>query len=298
MIKIFDSYTPRYYLRYLFFRCIPVFLYKLVLIYKYKKSKLGNLNFNFPEKLSEKIQWIKLYGITEQKKNLTDKIEVKKYINKIVPELKYAKIYQVSDSFRNLNFDKLPARFILKTNHAWDTNIVIDDKNLLQASDYKKLEKFYNKVLNINYAYWSYYELQYQDIEPKIFAEELLADGDKIKDYEVFCFNGKPEIILYRYPIRIDEYYRLDQCFFNIKWEKQSFFINWENGVEDFLCSNKDKVIEYASKLCKDIDFVRVDFMEINNEIYFCEMTFTPYSGFCSFSDEKYDLLYGLKLKI
>ena len=35
-------------------------------------------------------------------------------------------------------------------------------------------------------------------------------------------------------------------------------------------------MIEYTQSLAKDLDFVRVDFYLVNNEIYFGELTFTP----------------------
>ncbi len=268
----------------------------IILKIKYKKTLNKRLDFKNLQRLSEKIQWIKLHGITDKKILLSDKIIVKEYISKCLPDLQFAKIYQSVNCFKELNFQKLPEKFILKTNHAWKTNIIINNKTSLTNEDYIIIENFYKKVLKINYAYWSYYELQYKDIKPQIFAEELLDNDDNIKDYEVWCFNGKPEFVSYRYLKILNDYKKYEQYFFNSKWEPVDFYICYKGEENPELSINKDKIINYAKILSEGIDFVRVDFMEINNELYFGEMTFTPYSGFLNFTPDYYDEIYGRKL--
>ena len=57
-------------------------------------------------------------------------------------------------------------------------------------------------------------------------------------------------------------------------------------------------MILLAEKLSKGISFVRIDFYDINNKIYFGEMTFYPASGFGKFIPQEWDLTIGEKLKI
>ena len=55
-----------------------------------------------------------------------------------------------------------------------------------------------------------------------------------------------------------------------------------------------------AKQLCKDIPFVRVDLYDINNTIYFGELTFFPSSGFEGFKPKEWDKKLGdlINLKI
>lgn len=61
---------------------------------------------------------------------------------------------------------------------------------------------------------------------------------------------------------------------------------------------NLDEMLYYSKELSKDFKFVRVDFFEANKELYFGEMTFTPFSGYVHFEPDSYDLHYGNKLKL
>ena len=57
-------------------------------------------------------------------------------------------------------------------------------------------------------------------------------------------------------------------------------------------------MIELATKLSKNIPFVRVDFYEVNNKIYFGELTFFPASGMSEFSPRDWDKKLGKMLDI
>jgi hypothetical protein len=48
-----------------------------------------------------------------------------------------------------------------------------------------------------------------------------------------------------------------------------------------------------AEKLSKNLPFLRVDFYEINNKIYFGELTFYPASGFSKFEPDEWDEKLG-----
>lgn len=298
MIDIYDYVTKKYYTRYLFFKLIPKFLFKYVIKYKYKKIFNLDINLKKPELLSEKVQWLKLYGKHNNKSFLADKIQVKKYIEKTIPELKFAKIYQYATSFEELNFEKLPLEFILKTNHSWKTNVIIYNKNDITEEDKKRLKKYYNKMLKINYAFWSYYEMHYSDIKPKVYAEELIKDFYNIKYYEVWCINGIPEFFSYKFLSKDADGMNIKQYFFDSNLKQTKFYIDCQNTDKIEVPKFSKRVIEYAKQLSKDIDFVRIDFMESNNELYFCELTFTPYSGFFEFYPRCYDLIFGQKLKL
>ena len=61
--------------------------------------------------------------------------------------------------------------------------------------------------------------------------------------------------------------------------------------------TNPDKYInqafELSNKLSEDFTFVRVDFMFYKNQLFFEELTFTPYSGFHFFGNKKIEINLG-----
>ena len=53
---------------------------------------------------------------------------------------------------------------------------------------------------------------------------------------------------------------------------------------------------KYADIIAKDFDYVRVDFYDVDGELYFGEVTLYHGGGFDVFVPEEYDKLYGDKL--
>ncbi|MBQ8886240.1 MAG: hypothetical protein IJY61_00880 [Candidatus Gastranaerophilales bacterium] len=256
-----------------------------------------------PQRLSEKILKSCLDDKDIKKTKLTDKLKAKEYVKNVIPDLKYAKVYQIADSFNELDFSFAPNSFVIKTNHAWKTHILVQDKRLLKSTDYNEFKQYYKSVLSINYAYWGSYELQYKNITPKIFLEEYLCFENEgfIKEYEVYCFKGKPMFINYL----ISPNYTPDlfNCqsdivksqIFDTNWEQANFKIRFSSGLSTPDTKNKELILTYAEKLSYGFDFVRIDIFEIGDELYFGEFTFSPYSGFITFIPEKFDLIYGQK---
>ncbi len=308
MIIPSDYNSLKYNIKYLFLKYLPVYFYPFVLSYYYEQKFKRKLNLKNPQRLSEKILWSVLYDNNPMKTVLADKLKAKEYVSAILPDLKAAKVFQIAFSFNDININKAPDTFVIKTNHAWRTHILVKDKNKITKEDYNFYKKFYKKVLNINYAYWGTPELQYENIEPKVYLEEYLyaqpnREGDSfIKEYEVFCFNGKPEFINYSKSLNdteepLDRPCKEGRCF-DTHWAVADYNIMNNDDIKEPDTINKDLIIYYAEILSTGFDFVRIDFFEIDNELYFGEFTFSPYAGFIQFLPDEYDLFFGQKLKI
>ncbi len=285
----------KYNLRYNILKLMPNCFHIHIIKYKYEKFFKRTLNSKFPIRLSEKLQLMKLYDNSPQKTLFADKLQVKEYIKNNLPELKFAKVFQSADFFEELDFKKLPESFLLKTTPACPTNTFIANKNKIDTHEMKYLKKSYNKVLKINYAYWSYYEMHYKNIKPRIFAEEALINKEYnlpvLPNYEVYCFNGKPEFIIYRVFLN-----GMLQSPYNTLWEKLDFNIAYESKITKEKPIFLAEMLDYCKILAKNFIFVRIDFFEKNNELFFGEMTFTPFSGFIKFIPDIFDFYYGNKI--
>ena len=111
------------------------------------------------------------------------------YSKKILGKDICVPIIKIYNTTEEINFNELPDKFALKCNHGCGMNILCNNKSKLNITDAKyKLDKWMKK----NYALEAF-ELQYLKVKRKIFAERYLMDD--VKDYKIYCFNGKPKFI-------------------------------------------------------------------------------------------------------
>ena len=233
-----------------------------------------DLNLKNPKDFNEKIQWliVNKYGRKEAK--YADKIAVRDYIKEIGCENLLTKLYGTYNNFDEIDFDKLPEKFVLKTNHDCGSVVICKDKSLFNKEEAKaKL----NKSLKRNFTQVNL-EYHYKYIKPMIMCEEYIDDGSgKIPtDYKFFCFNGNPECV--RVGTDRDNLLRLD--YYDLEWNYLDYS-NEEDKSEKKLekPKNLNEMVEIAKKLSKPFQFVRADLYDCNGKIYFGELTLTPSAG-------------------
>lgn len=235
------------------------------------------LNLKNPKTFNEKLMYLKLntYKDNELVTKCADKYKVREYVKNSGCEEILNKLIDVYDSVDDIDFDKLPNKFVLKCNHASGYNIICDDKSKLDIKDTKKKLRKWMKS-----DFWKYgAEIQYKGIEKKIVCEKFLdtKDGNAIADFKIYCFGGKPELCL----MCIERNFGKPKKYFLDKnWNLMPEINNLsEDEIKSFKIEKNeslDKMYEYAEILSKPFEFVRVDFYNYNNKPIFGEMTFTP----------------------
>ena len=239
--------------------------------YKIKKKPL---NLDNPKTFNEKIQWLKLYNSIPIKTLLSDKYLVRNWVKEKIGEKYLIPIFGVYDRFEDINFNKLPNKFIIKCNHGSGYNIFVKDKHKLKLEVIRAKIK---KWMNINYSILGQ-ELNYRDIQPKIIIEKYMNDssGD-LRDYKVNCFNGKPKCIW----MDIDRHSNHKRNLNDLNWKQLPYKVNLHYAT--FPSPKKPRclkeLVKLASILSKGFSYVRVDFYIINEKIYFGEMTFYSEGG-------------------
>lgn len=247
------------------------------------------LNLDNPRTFNEKIQWMKLYYYPKNKLVIhgSDKYAVRKYIkakgfgDRLVPLL------GVWDKAEDIDWSKLPDKFVLKCNHGCAYNIVVPDKSKLdRAVAIKQL----NSWLKEDFGAFNI-ELHYSAIRHhRITCEEFL--GDNITDYKFFCFNGKPHCIYVSTDLIHDRQAQIG--FFYLDGKKMPLHRDDYTDIPEVtLPPFFDDMKKAAEVLCKDFPFVRVDFFIANDTWYFAELTFTPGAGMMPFNPESFDLEWG-----
>lgn len=267
----------------------PEFVSKLYfrLLLKYK------LNLKNPKTFNEKVQWLKLYEWPKNELAIkcSDKYRVREYIKEKGMEAYLNDLYGVWSNANDIDFDKLPNQFALKCNHGCGYNIICDDKSTINE---KETKKTLNEWLKEKFGKFNA-EPHYDKIEPRIICEKYL--GGNITDYKFYCFNGKVEFmyIASGFGKGIEE----QISFFDKNGQKAPYSRSDYPIKEDAELPEKfEEMKQLSEELAKDFVFVRVDWFEENEKIYFGELTFTPCGGLMKIEPKEYDGKWGSLLKI
>lgn len=263
-----------------------------------KSRMIGSLLDN-PKTIQEKLRWLNIYDILWSddysmplKSVCTDKLLMKKYIQNILGEDISVPTLFVYNNINEIEWDKLPNKFIIKCNHDSGSTIVCKDKSKFdKANCVLKL----NKWLSTDFTFRNGFESHYHWIDRKIIVEELLEDENQkesLYDYKFWCFNGEPKL----YTINDGHghgdimYYKMDDSEYNL--------YNISNNSKYKKPNNFNLMVEYSKKLSKLFKFVRVDFYEVNNKVYLGELTFTPGACVFNYKNPEDNILVGDMLKI
>lgn len=254
------------------------------------KRMLGySLNLKKPKTFNEKIQWLKLNDRSDLHTICADKFRVREYVKTKVDEKHLIPLFYFSPSSNDIKASNLPDfPVIIKTNHGSGSIYIVKDKN---GFNFKKLRGKLKKQLKESYSN-SKGEWQYKNIKPMILVEKLLIDknGNIPSDYKLHCFNGRVKII----QIHTDRFTRHKISFYSAEWSllpiRRQKIQNEPNLSKP---RNLSEMINIAEKLASDFLYVRVDLYNVNNHIYFGELTFHPASGFGKFVPEIWDMKLG-----
>ena len=246
------------------------------------------LNLKNPQTFNEKLQWLKLNDRKDIYTKMVDKYEAKSYVSKIIGNKYIIPTLGIYNNFDEIDFNKLPNQFVIKCTHDSGGLVIVTDKSKL---DIEKAKKKLNKSLKRNY-YYPGREWPYKNVKPRIIIEKYMKDNknNSMRDYKFFCFNGNPYCILVCSDRDID----LKETFYDLEWKVMRLKRpnhKLDNSIEN--PHNFEKMIEFSKKLSSKISFLRVDFYEINGNLYFGELTFYPASGFGKFEPEEWDLKLG-----
>lgn len=248
------------------------------------------LNLNAPQTFNEKLQWLKLHDRKPVYTQMVDKYEVKKYVADTIGEEYIIPTLGVWDKFEDIDFDSLPNQFVLKCTHDSGGLVICTDKSKF---DYKSAKKKINKCLKRNYYYLNR-EWPYKNVKPRIIAEKYMVDesGYELKDYKLFCFGGKVKC----YKIDFNRFIEHHANYYDVNGKLLEFgelicAPNYDKELEQPL--NIKEMVHLAEELSSGNCFLRVDFYEVDNKIYFGELTFFPASGFGKFVPDEWDYKLG-----
>ena len=249
------------------------------------------LDLKSPITFNQKLQWLKLYNRKPEYTTMVDKYKVKEYVASKIGKEYIIPTLGVWDTPDDIEWEKLPNQFVLKTTHGGGGGVVICyDKS---SFDIESAKFVLGQSLKSD-IYRDYREWPYKDVRKRILAEKYMSeDGQSIDDYKVHNFNGTPKIILVCRK-RFEDTPMIDD-FYSDQWDMLDIRRpGHPNSPEPMEFPEKlEEMLELSRVLSRDIPFLRTDFYVINNKVYFGELTFYPASGMSKFEPDMWDYKLG-----
>lgn len=257
--------------------------------YKRLNFRWYRFNLTNPCTFNEKLNYLKLKQPHPLSYMVADKVAVRHYVAKKAGKELLIPVVGVYEKVEDIPFNTLPDQFVLKVNHGSGWNIICTNKSVLDIEDAsKKLSKWLHRN-----AWYLSREKQYKEIPPKIICESLI--GENIHDYKFFCSHGNPFAI----QVDIDRFGDHQRVIYDITWQKMDIGINYPQPESDIPAPDKlYDMVQIVKKLSQDFGFCRVDLYEVNNRVYFGEITLYPGGGFEPFHTYEQDLQFGQYVQV
>ena len=226
--------------------------------------------------------WLSRYCQDPLKSECADKFLVRNYVVKKGYEDALIPLIGVWDKASDIDFSLLPDRFVLKCNHGSGWNIICKEKASLDIDEtVKKLDGWMNKAYGLDLQ-----EIHYAKIVHKIICEEFMPalNGDII-DYKFHCSRGKVHSCFVAYNRDLVDPHKVCYDHYDINWNRTDAIKDEFHKQRRLLekPSNYERMLEVASALSEDFDYVRVDLYECEGKVLFGELTFTPYSSIMTY---------------
>ncbi len=249
-------------------------------------------DYKNPRTFVEKVNWLKLYDRNPKYINMADKYEVKAIVKDMIGDQYIIPSYGVFDNFDDICFENLPNEFVIKCTHDCGSVEIIDDKSNL---DINKLRTRINKRLRKNLFYYSR-EWVYKDVKPRIIIEKKITSdsiGD-VRDYKFYCFNGYVKALLL-VSNRQNKENGPYMDYFDADFNHLDYTNHWHPQAPYNLerPDNFDEMVRLASILSEGIPTVRVDFYNIDGDIFFGEFTFYDKGGYSKMHPDNWDIEWG-----
>ena len=257
-----------------------------------------------PTLFNEKITARKLLDERDIFPLLADKLKMRSFIARKLGEPYLPALLGVAERFDDIDFDRLPDKFVIKPNHGSHWVLVVEDKKALDRAAARRLAQ---RWLKTNY-YVNSREVFYRDVKPQIMIEEYLEEdsGTPATDYKIYVFDGV--VRFFSMGWRASPAIQKQVVFFDragrelpvrVAYPDAVFkrpFIG-EPGHEEAsrpdLPAHLDALIATAEKIGKGFDFIRADLYSSGGRIVVGELTSLPNGGIRAFDPPDYDRIFG-----
>ena len=272
-------------------------------INKYYKRFGVKLDLSNPETFYDKVNYLKLSFSSESSAILIDKDKVKSllssrgYNNQFPITIKCYSSYAdfskgIKDIIQEYNY------FVIKLTHT-SGDVFFYQNGVWKNKKGNSVSQKYvfgrlRQNLKFNYYHLNF-EKVYENVEKKILIEEYIPSLNKngIDELKLYVNYGK--IIIANYVVDRQNGKAFKEIFMDENFNK--YDVKQDKEIIESSSLSKPQyygeIIRFCWEFCKDIPFVRVDFMVNKERFYFSEFTFSDCSGMNIFQPIEYNSIFG-----
>lgn len=238
----------------------------------YENAFGKKIDWDNPTEFNEKLMYLKVfkYNSNQMVWNCVDKYQARLYaLSRGINEKHLPELVGVYKRAKDIKESDLPNKFVIRCTHGYDYSIVCEDKSTF---DLKNAKRNLNRWQRTKFGYDTG-ELHYTHTVPKIIVEKFVPEPKNEPDYKLYCFYGKPQVIL-ECTERED---KVKLNFYDLKWNELDLV------KDEYRGRKKAKPPRYlhdmvgiAKKLSHEFPFVRIDFYEAKDHVMLGDMVFTP----------------------
>lgn len=271
----------------------------IMLRLQYRIQMGKSLHLKNPKCWTEKIQLYKMYYRNPILHRCVDKYNVRQYVQSKGLGSILNELYGVYDRVEDIDYSKLPNKFIIKTTSGGGGLNVLAcyDKTAFDQERVQRLLNFNDK--HTVQASNAGREWAYVGNTNRIIVEKLLECYDDVSqglaDYKILCFHGEPKVVI----LDVDRYVDHKRNFYDTSWNNLNIGSDHKCTIKEIpKPKNLDDMLDVARKLSEDFPMVRVDLYNVDGKIIFGELTFYPWSGYVTFNPQDFDVHLGEMLDI
>ena len=272
---------------------------KIYLAMFYENWVGRRMNYRHPQDMSQEL--IKLSYLNSRDEKMrklipmcTDKYAVREYIKSKGYEDILNELYGVYDNVEDIDFDTLPNQFVMKMTNACGLNWVCTDKS---KADWQTIKQMFAEWLKNDDFAWETGEWQYAMIKPRIIVEKYLKDlGEtSLVDYKLHVIKGKAYGFFIGYNRDTDIMHNATQrgvCFdcYDTDWNRTEDILPKWHLQRQLIPEPKSlkRMIQIAEDCSKEFAYCRFDMYDVDGQIIFGEMTFSPHGGVLDYYTDEY----------
>jgi len=241
-----------------------------------------------PQTFNEKVQFRKIFDFRRDFSIWVDKVAVRDWVAARSSGGVLPRLHHVTADPRDIPFDSLPDRFVVKASHGSGWVHVVRDKAALdRAALIAECEAWLARsYFEVNH------EIVYRKVPRRIIVEEFLDNGagEPAEDYKFYVFDGEVRFI----QIDLARFGRHRRSLYDRDWHLLPVGLSVERhdaAVEP--PAQLGRMIRLAEQLGAGYDFVRVDLYQSGGQVFFGELTPISGNGFNKFDPPQFDAELG-----
>lgn len=245
-------------------------------------------NFRQPRTFNEKVNWRILYDRRDRIVAACDKMRMKEMARAAYPgaQLGIPETYWYGTDLRDApDLAGLPP-WVLKPNHSSGHALFGPDPQTDVAALLEQTRDWWKRT-PVELGEWGYGEAR-----PLLLLEERIPtpDDSPPTDYKFFVFDGRVELV----QVNRGRFDDQTATFLDADWNRLPVRWRIRPVADEPRPAELDTMLEVASTLGADWDFIRVDLYAVDGVVWFGEYTPYPGGGLLRYTPKHFDVEQGL----